>query len=557
MEYKKKNITAEQKRNEESCFRYLTGAMGLNTAAACGCLSNFYHESEYRSGVLQYESQFVLGLTSEAYTEAVDNGSYKNFADDLAGYGLVQWTLSARKKTLLRFAKEKGTSVGDLEMQLAFFAKEIREYESVWKTLRECENSVDGAYRAAYEVCYFYEGPAEKETVSAVRGNYAGILFAEYHSPEKDAEITGNDKKTEDWIRNAGIKACLFYNCTEDRIIYQYHADDRLPMASITKLVTALAVRELVSDPDNVFFATEEDCADYVKAHDASVAGFVSFPDRRFSVTEYLYGLLLPSGCDAAYTLAKNLGNGDRAAFAEKMNAVSRSLDCRDTRLTDAAGFGPPEEHYSTARDLCRILRRVMQDPLLRDILSTSRHAAGIVDTWNMCTTNPLNWCWEDTFFPYSLGGKTGTTSDAGHCYCGMLERNGQQYVFVELGASFFDDSEEQGLRIFRNVITEIICGLFAESGPFMRVGFSGHYIPVPVGTTVRVPVQTLFNNTSETPHLHFSSGDPKIASVDETGTITVCGKGVARISLVTQTGDYDMLYIDSTGSKFTELKRM
>lgn len=196
MEDKKRSITAEQKRNEESCFRYLTGVMGLNTAAACGCLSNFWHESEYRSRALQYESEFVLGLTSEAYTEAVDNGSCKNFADDLAGYGLVQWTLPSRKRSLLEAAKEKGRSIGDPEMQLAFFAKEIREYESVWKTLKECENSPDGAYRAAYEVCYFYEGPAEKETFSVVRGNYARILFAEYHKPEKDAGMTGNDDKS-------------------------------------------------------------------------------------------------------------------------------------------------------------------------------------------------------------------------------------------------------------------------------------------------------------------------------------------------------------------------
>lgn len=197
MKYKKKNITAEQKQNEESCYRYLTGVMGLNPAAACGCLSNFYHESEYRSGVLQYESQFVLGLTSEAYTEAVDNGSYKNFADDLAGYGLVQWTLPSRKRSLLEFAREKGRSIGDLEMQLAFFAKEIREYESVWKTLETCENSADGAYDAAYEICWYYESPSAKETSSVVRGNDARVLFAEYGRSEETAkkEMTGNADK--------------------------------------------------------------------------------------------------------------------------------------------------------------------------------------------------------------------------------------------------------------------------------------------------------------------------------------------------------------------------
>ena len=173
-------MTAEQKLNKESCYRYLTEVMGLNPAAACGCLSNFYHESEYRPNILQYESQVVLGLTAEAYTEVVDNGSYKNFVNDSAGYGLCQWTASFRKESLLGYAKEQGKSIGDLKMQLDFFAKEIREYESVWKTLQECENSADGAYNAAYEVCYFYEAPFAKDTSSVIRGNYAILLFEEY-----------------------------------------------------------------------------------------------------------------------------------------------------------------------------------------------------------------------------------------------------------------------------------------------------------------------------------------------------------------------------------------
>lgn len=185
MEEKKSNMTAEQKLNKKSCYSFLTEVMGLNQAAACGCLSNFYHESKYQSDILQYESQIVLGLTAEAYTEAVDNGSYKNFVNDSSGYGLCQWTLSRRKESLLKYAKEKGQSIGNLKMQLEFFAKEIRECESVWKTLRECENSADGAYQVAYDVCYFYEEPLAKETASVIRGNYSGNLFNEYVRPKE------------------------------------------------------------------------------------------------------------------------------------------------------------------------------------------------------------------------------------------------------------------------------------------------------------------------------------------------------------------------------------
>lgn len=178
----------EHKTNKKRCYSHLTEVIGMTPAAACGCLSNFYYESKYRSNALQYESEIVLGLSSAEYTESVDNDFYKNFVYDLAGYGLCQWTISSRKKSLLNYAKEKEKSIGDLEMQLEFFVKEIKEYKAVWKTLQECENSVDGAYKAAYEVCYFYEEPATKETSSVTRGDYAKILFEEFIGQNETAK---------------------------------------------------------------------------------------------------------------------------------------------------------------------------------------------------------------------------------------------------------------------------------------------------------------------------------------------------------------------------------
>ena len=109
--------------NEESCYNYLTKVMGLNSAAACGILANFFYESCYKPENLQNSYEKSLGFTDESYTKAVDDGSYDNFVHDSAGYGLVQWTWYSKKEALLNFAKSKGTSISDLGMQLEFFAK--------------------------------------------------------------------------------------------------------------------------------------------------------------------------------------------------------------------------------------------------------------------------------------------------------------------------------------------------------------------------------------------------------------------------------------------------
>lgn len=180
-EPKKEEASWKGATNEESCYNYLTKVMGLKSAAACGILSNFYHESNYKPNNLQNVYEKSLGFTDESYTEAVDNGSYNNFVHDSAGYGLVQWTFYTRKEAFLQFAKEKGKSIGDLEMQLEFFAKEIKGYKSVWNPIQECENSADGAYSVAHAMCYYYEAPATKETASVTRGNYAKTLFAKYN----------------------------------------------------------------------------------------------------------------------------------------------------------------------------------------------------------------------------------------------------------------------------------------------------------------------------------------------------------------------------------------
>ena len=112
------NSVAEQIRNK------LLDA-GANAYGAAGALGNIDHESGLDPKNLQNTGNKKLGMTDEEYTSAVDAGRYSNFIRDSIGYGLAQWTFWSRKQKLLEYARKCGVSIGDLEMQIDFYIKEM------------------------------------------------------------------------------------------------------------------------------------------------------------------------------------------------------------------------------------------------------------------------------------------------------------------------------------------------------------------------------------------------------------------------------------------------
>ena len=100
-------------------------------------MGNLQAESGLNANNLQNSYESSLGLNDNDYTQAVDSGSYNNFVNDSAGYGLAQWTYYSRKQALIDFAREKGTSIGDLQTQMEFLWKELSEsYTGVLNALK-------------------------------------------------------------------------------------------------------------------------------------------------------------------------------------------------------------------------------------------------------------------------------------------------------------------------------------------------------------------------------------------------------------------------------------
>ena len=112
------------KNTEEKIWNFLL-SQGLTEAGTAGLMGNLYSESALQPTNLQNSYEKKLGFTDTTYTAAVDNGTYKGFINDAAGYGLAQWTYWSRKEALLDYAKSRGKSVGDLETQLGYLMQEL------------------------------------------------------------------------------------------------------------------------------------------------------------------------------------------------------------------------------------------------------------------------------------------------------------------------------------------------------------------------------------------------------------------------------------------------
>ena len=196
--------------------------------------------------------------------------------------------------------------------------------------------------------------------------------------------------------------------------LFAENADSRLPMASTTKIMTALvALGE--GDLDRVYT---------VKKQYAAVEGSSMYLEEgeRLTLRDTLYGLLLSSGNDAAAAVAGECG-GERA-FVDKMNAKAHELGLTDTRFENPSGL-PSDGHYTTARELAKITAAALRDPVFRDIVSTKTCTA-VGRT--LVNHNRLLSLYED-----AIGVKTGFTRAAGRCLVSAAERNGRTVIAVTL----------------------------------------------------------------------------------------------------------------------------
>ena len=168
----------------------------------------------------------------------------------------------------------------------------------------------------------------------------------------------------------------------------------------------------------------------------ATQAGFQ--PGETVRAIDLLYGVMLPSGAECCIALADEI-SGSEDAFVEKMNKKAKWLGMKKTNFCDCTGLHNPD-HYSSAYDIAILLRYALHNSTFREIIQSARHSTpgtnvhpdGI--TYYSTLFKNLN----DTSVTGGkiLGGKSGYTSEAGHCLASFAEIEGREYILVTAGAA-------------------------------------------------------------------------------------------------------------------------
>ena len=217
------------------------------------------------------------------------------------------------------------------------------------------------------------------------------------------------------------------------QVFAQRGADDQVAIASLTKLFTA--VQALNMAPLDTPITT----TDYDIAHpEATAMGFG--PGETYTLEDMIYGMLLPSGNDAAYAVARTLGyrEGDTDEdavqhFVDLANERIANMGLKNTFLKNPDGWGVPG-HYSSAADVAAFMQYVSEYPFLMDVMGTASYTTsnGLLTVTN--TNKVLN-----SYAPL-LGGKTGYDWDSGWCLVNIAEDGGARMIAVTLDGVAPDD---------------------------------------------------------------------------------------------------------------------
>jgi D-alanyl-D-alanine carboxypeptidase (penicillin-binding protein 5/6) len=256
-------------------------------------------------------------------------------------------------------------------------------------------------------------------------------------------------------------------------------AEERLPIASATKLMTAyVAMRELG-------FEEVVRAAPYEPIYGESLMGLEA--GERVSVRDLLYGLLLVSGNDAAHTLAAAAA-GSEARFVSQMNRYAAALGLSETHYANPIGLDQPG-NFSSAADLATLTRRLMRMPAFAKIVgSRTTLLRSLRPPRRIDNSNDLL-----EMVPWATGVKTGHTFDAGYVLVGSGERRGVSLVSVAIGAPteesrFLDNLEllEFGFSQYRRRVP--IRARKSLADPEIR--YSGGHLPLRAERSLQVGVR-------------------------------------------------------------------
>lgn len=230
---------------------------------------------------------------------------------------------------------------------------------------------------------------------------------------------------------NYKYKSTMLIEANGGKVLEECNADEKLPIASIVKLMTLYITFEAL-DSGRI----KEDDLMQVSEYSASMGGSQLFLDANteHKVSDLIKSIVIASANDSAVVLAENLA-GSEKNFVTQMNDNASKLNLTSTHYVDSTGLS--EEGYSTARDVATLSRIVLTSPhylkYSKIWLDSYVHPSG--RETELANTNKLL-----RKYNYCIAGKTGTTEKAGYCYTSLCENNGFKLIAVVLGADSTND---------------------------------------------------------------------------------------------------------------------
>lgn len=254
------------------------------------------------------------------------------------------------------------------------------------------------------------------------------IVMTLLYSPMfiKSIQATSNDQTIEITTEfDVKSEYVSIWNIEEQVTIYEKQAHKQMYPASLTKIMTTLVAIEALDDLHETI-TLEPVVFEGLEEANASMAGYQV--NEKAEVIDLLYGIMLPSGAEAARAIAIRI-YGSEAAFVEKMNEKAQSLGLEHTHFVNTSGLHD-DQHYSCVADLSILLQEALKNEQFQTIFNskyyeTSDHSK----TFYATSVSAISTAGIDHDF--LIGSKTGYTLEGGLCLASTMEVNGTTYIVI------------------------------------------------------------------------------------------------------------------------------
>lgn len=242
-------------------------------------------------------------------------------------------------------------------------------------------------------------------------------------------------------LQETSARAAVVMDVSSNRVLYLKNMNEKLAMASTTKIMTLIVAIESGKLDEKVKVSK--------RASHMEGSSIYLREGERHTVSDLLYAIMLRSGNDAAVAVAEHIG-GSVEGFADMMNKKAAEIGAKNTRFSNPHGLDT-EGHYTTAYDLALITSYALKNPVFSNIVSSKKKIIeGPPDeNWDRVMINKNKMLWQ---FDGGDGVKTGFTNKAGRCLVSSATRDGFQLICVVLNCGpMWNDSSSLLEHAFKN----------------------------------------------------------------------------------------------------------